>query len=163
MLDADNESSEIVSLSLLTGLRNLSINDLVFCNIYSLFKSNLSPIFFAHLSRHLSRLEIFDCDFKHVPHDAFNSLVNLRVLNITKCLNCSHLHLHKLPRLERLRIHMEPPNGFRLSHGGLAPNVRFLSIIGLPLSSCHFSSLGFMRDFQHDKLLALEIDTFLVK
>lgn len=70
----------------------------------------LSSGFFEHLSS-LTRLFLYDCDFKSVPSDVLKSLVNLQFLNLSNSTNSSHIDLGVLNELKWLHLVV---NGFDL-------------------------------------------------
>lgn len=131
------------------GLENLYIF------IDSEVGSVLSTILFPSISLTLQRLNIRNCDFKDLAQDGLSSLINLKTLEIEECQNCSHINLDFLPHLEWLCLQRESskyPFFYRLNE-----NLRIFSIKD---SDFLISEVGSktLQEFQHEKLLLLEIE-----
>lgn len=65
-------------------------------------------LFFQELNAsNLRILDLKNCDFRSIPENALNSLVNLEYLSLTRPTNCSRIKLDGLTRLQFLQLNVK--------------------------------------------------------
>lgn len=115
--------------------------------------AKLSQTLFNNVSN-LRRLFLEKCNFQNMSVSTFQALVNLEVLMMVSCFNCSHLNLDVLPRLKWLQLDMND-NDFpcfqKLSS--------HLLVLNIGIFSSETESFQTLKNVKHDQLLVLCLRT----